>query len=398
MAKKRPRKSSLSPERQMQREALANLREELTDLHEISLVVMSDQGVLPPLYGGEHLGKDREAIPLWGITDEKPELGALLLRVQPGVEPNLELQTMRDELDLKNDWPISELLDVLVRPDGKSMVEGADEIRNLSMILALFGNQVVPAPGYDAERMAEHIADMLPYAVFPIVPISGDAEDPVYQWENLDGFRAEVVYAGSPQLLEAAVWEYRLNRALQEDIAEIVADGGNPDEELMAKDVAGLSALYELLVMQGIRFYGTTSPIRARQQELDVLREENGDLIIKGPLKPEVEPLAFLADARKGISVNEHGEILHLRSEEDSIQRIWPRVRASNVFCIRARHGTYAQDHKGQVRVDYSPDVILEWAMADSLPDLYRQVRLGSIYEMLGTCGLVKARIIDLAH
>jgi hypothetical protein len=399
MAKKRKsRKPSLSPEQQMQRTALRNLREELIDLHEISVMVMSDQGVLPPLYGGEHLGENREVIPLWGITDEKPELGALLLRVQPGVEPNLELQAMRVELDLQNDWPVSELLDVLVRPDGKSMVEDADEIRNLSMILALFGNQVVPAPGYDGETMVEHIADMQPYAVFPIVPISGDEDDLIYQWENLDGFRAEVVYADSPQLLEAAVWEYRLNRALQADVDEIIVDGGNPDEELMAQNVAGLSALYELLVMQGIRFYGSTSPIRTRQQELDVLREENGDLIIKGPLKSEIEPLVFLADARKGINPNEHGEIMHLRSEEDSIQRIWPQVRASNVFCIRVRHGTYAENSKGQARVSYSPSEIMEWAVADSLPDLYRQVRLGGIYEMLGTCGLVKARIIDLIH
>ncbi len=397
MAKKRTsRKPNLSPEQKMQRTALTNLREELIDLHEVSLVVMSDQGVLPPLYGGEHLGDNREVIPLWGLTDDKPELGALLLRVQPDVEPNPELQAMRVELDLQNDWPISELLDVLVRADGKSMVEGADEIRNLSMILALFGNQVAPAPGYNAETMVEHIADMQPYAVFPIVPISGDEDDPAYQWENLDGFRAEVVYADSPQLLEAAVWEYRLNRALQADIDEIIADGGNPDEELMAQNVAGLSALYELLVMQGIRFYGSTSPVRTRQQELDVLREENGDLIIKGPLKAEIEPLAFLADARKGINPNEHGEIMHLRSEENSIQRIWPQVRASNVFCIRVRHGTYVQTSRGKVRVSFSPSAIMEWAVADSLPDLYHQVRLGGIHEMLGTCGLVKARIADL--
>ena len=197
MAKKRTsRKPNLSPEQKMQRTALTNLREELIDLHEVSLVVMSDQGVLPPLYGGEHLGETREVIPLWGLTDDKPELGALLLRVQPDVEPNPELQAMRVELDLQNDWPISELLDVLVRADGKSMVEGADEIRNLSMILALFGNQVAPAPGYNAETMVEHIADMQPYAVFPIVPISGDEDDPAYQWENLVIEKEHTVHVG----------------------------------------------------------------------------------------------------------------------------------------------------------------------------------------------------------
>src|SRR5205809_8142608 len=96
MAKKKSQ--SASAERKTQRETLDVLRLELADLHQISLVVMADAGILPPLYGGEHLGADREVIALWGGDDEEPELGALLLRVTPGVEPNLDLEAMRDEL------------------------------------------------------------------------------------------------------------------------------------------------------------------------------------------------------------------------------------------------------------------------------------------------------------
>src|SRR6185436_3084507 len=106
--------------------------------------------------------EDREVIPLWGVADDKPELGALLLRVVSGVEPNPDLELMRDELGLTNDWPISELLEMLIMPDGEPMVEGANEIKKLSMLFALFGTQVHPAPGYDREQMLEHIADMQP--------------------------------------------------------------------------------------------------------------------------------------------------------------------------------------------------------------------------------------------
>src|SRR4051794_35324255 len=122
---KKQRTKPLDPERQLQRKLYEDLRGELRDLHELSLLVISDQGVLPPLYGGEHLGEDREVIPLWGGTEEGPELGAVLLRVCDGIEPNLELQALREELELSNTLPLSEFFEMMVTSDGQPIVEGA---------------------------------------------------------------------------------------------------------------------------------------------------------------------------------------------------------------------------------------------------------------------------------
>jgi hypothetical protein len=390
-------KKSISPEIRAQREALGSITEELEQLHEISIMVMSDKGILPPLYAGDHLGEDREVIPLWGVADDKPELGALLLRVVPNVEPNPDLEMMRDELGLTNDWPISELLEMLVMPDGGPMVEGADEIKKLSMLFALFGTQVHPAPGYDRETMLVHIADMEPYAVFPIIPVTGEGEDLTYNWEDLENFRAEVVYAESPQLLEAAIWEYRLNYALQDEIKDLEADGVDPDEELLALDTAGLSALFEMLVMRSLRLYGSTSPIRARQLELDVLREENGDLLVKSPLKPQVEPIPLLAEDRTNITGRENDIIVQLPNDSPVMQHAWPQVRANKVYCLRVRFGIFSHTDGVKLRAGgFSEHPTLEWFMAESLPELYEQVRLAGIYEMLAATDLIEGKIQNI--
>jgi hypothetical protein len=393
MAKK-PRKQPINDDRRLQRELFDDLRQELRDLHELSLIVLSDQGVLPPLYGGEHLDIDREVIPLWAVSDDGPELGALLLRVSEGIEPNVELQALREELELSNSWPIAELLEMMVTPDGQPIVDGADEIKDLSILLILMGNQIDPAPGYDRETMFEFIAEMKPYAIFPIIPVTGEGETADYHWENLEDFRAEVVYADSPQLLEAAVWEYRLNRMLKQDIEDMRTEGQNPEELLIGINAAEMGAYYDRFIMHGIRFYGTTSAIRAKQQELDILREESGDLIIKGPLKPEVEPISLMAQARSDVIPAPDGMILYVGSETEAMHLVWPQVRAKKFFCIRLRRGIYRPTKNGQLKLNgYNPTPILEWLVADALPDLYRQVRLASIYEMLSACGLVEHRV-----
>src|SRR5436190_19440677 len=94
------KRQPLSAEQREQRQMLKVLREELHDLHEISLILMADEGILPPFYAGEHLGEDREIIPLWGMDGEKPELGAVLVRAVDHVEPAVELQQTRAELGL----------------------------------------------------------------------------------------------------------------------------------------------------------------------------------------------------------------------------------------------------------------------------------------------------------
>ena len=91
------------------------------------------------------------------------------------------------------------------------------------------------------------------------------------------------------------------------------------------------------------------------------------------------------------------GEILHLGGTDESLQRIWPQVRANNVFSIRVRHGIIGQGRNGQLRVGgYSENAVMEWAVADNLPNLYRQVRLAGIYEMLAACGLVNAKTYEI--
>src|SRR5258708_1173723 len=88
---KKKRREPISQEERDQREGSKLLGDEVQDLHEISLIIMSDEGILPPLYAGEHLEDDREVIPLWGMNEEAPELGAMLLRIVEDVEPNTDL-------------------------------------------------------------------------------------------------------------------------------------------------------------------------------------------------------------------------------------------------------------------------------------------------------------------
>src|SRR5258706_14824038 len=95
------RQERTSQEEREQREMLGFLREEVQDLHNISVIEMGNTGVLPPFYAGRHMGEEREVLPLWAIGDvgDDPELGALLLRVSPGVEPNPELEQLRNDLE-----------------------------------------------------------------------------------------------------------------------------------------------------------------------------------------------------------------------------------------------------------------------------------------------------------
>lgn len=400
MAKRRAKKSrTISPEEREQRKALKNLRDELTDLQDISLMTMFEKGILPPLYGGEYLGEEREVIPLWGYKteDSDAELGALLLRVLPGVEPDPDLEMTRDEFGLENEWPLSELFDMLKLPDGSSAIEDSDELRDLSVLFVLMGDQVRPAPGYDRDTMITFMSEMRPYAVFPIIPTTGKDDDLMYEWDNLEDFRAEVIYADSPQLLEAAVWEYRLNCALAAEVDWMKAEGSDPAEELMAQDTTELSAIFNMLVLHSLHLYGTTSPIRTRQQELDILREENGDLIVKLPLRPDIEPIPLLAEDRRDIEGGEDGVILHLIGDSPMMQQVWPRIRANRFFCLRLRYGAFVERPGGGLEVKgFTPSPIFEWYMSDTLPDLYRQVRLASIYEMLASCDLIEGRTYQI--
>lgn len=383
-------------DKQRQRELLSSLEQEVLDLHEISLMIMADRGILPPLYGGVHLAEKREAIPLWGWSeggDGLPDLGTMLLRVMPGVEHNAELDAMRTELGLANDWPVSELLEAL-NAAGGTAIDGAEVIKDLSMLMMLVGTQIHPAPGYNRTKMLEHIAAMRPYAVFLNVPTSVEADELVYHWEDLENFRAEVLYAESSELLEAAVWEYRLGLALADECKNIEAEGGNPAQELYATDVPGLAAVYDKLIMQSLRLYGTTSALRARQLEFDVIREESGDLVVQTPLKSQVEPISILAERRAEISAEANDVILRISGESALMRKIWPHARASALFCIRVRYGTFKASKDGRLDLNgYATEPVLEWVMADELPTLYRNIHLFILFEFLSVCGLVEGRI-----
>src|SRR5579859_3433375 len=150
-----------------QSDLLDTLHSEIEDFYEIAQMVMSDEGILPPLYGGDYLGNEeisgdpidrREIMPLWGMSENEPELAAVLLRVMSGTEPNLEMRQLRGELEMVNDWPLAELLDMMVTPEGESMIKGGEELRKLSMMVALFGTQIKPAPGYDQKTMLEYMS------------------------------------------------------------------------------------------------------------------------------------------------------------------------------------------------------------------------------------------------
>jgi hypothetical protein len=400
MAKKSANTNNMRKARKLQREALETLREEVADLHEISLIVMADRGILPPLYGGEYLGDNREVIPLWGWTDEDgddPHLGAVLLRVVPEVEPNDDLRFIRDELEMTNDYPIAELLDALAALEGTKSVMGAESLRELSMFIMLSGQQVSAASGYDYDDMIDHILDMKPFAVFLIVPTEGEGDNLTYRWDDLEKFRAEVIYAESPQMLETAIWEYRLKLAIDDEKQEIVAAGSEPRDELIALNVPELVGMYDLLVMNAYRLYGTTSALQNKQQELDILREENGDLVVKAPLKPEIEPIPALADARGELNGNDDGVILHLDAESPMMRRVWYRVRPSNLYAIRLRHGALSTDKEGRIVVSgFTSAPVMEWMLAETLPELYRTVHLATLYEMLTVLGEVDGKLMKI--
>src|SRR5258706_13417135 len=58
------RQERASQEEREQREMLGFLREEIQDLHNISVIEMGNTGVLPPFYAARHLMEDREVLPM----------------------------------------------------------------------------------------------------------------------------------------------------------------------------------------------------------------------------------------------------------------------------------------------------------------------------------------------
>ncbi len=399
MAKKKQKRgqplAKLNNPRAIQRRWLQVMRDEIGYLHELSLMLMTERGILPPLYGGEHLEGDSEVIPLWGATaDEQEELGILLLRTVDGLEPNRSLREARDEVDIVNDMPVADIFAHLGPPEKPIPVEGGAAIKDLRIAIALFGTQVYAAPGYDRAEMLLAIGEGLPYALFLHIPVSGEDEDLEYEWDDLEHYRAEVVYADTPEGLEMAVWEYRLNLALNDEKIDLLADGADLGEELIAPDVAGLAAVFDVMIMDAVRWYGTTSPVRAKQQALDVLRGEDDDLIVRVPLKPEVEPVPFLAELRPEFEGDADGVVLHLEADSEIMTQVWAQIRPHPYFCIRLRRGEFTLTKSGQPHVSgYLPTPLIEWLTAETLPELYHKVTLHCLRQLLIATGRIRVQV-----
>ncbi len=385
--------------RAIQREWIQELREEIGYLHELSLSLMAEQGILPPFYGGDFLEEDMETIVLWGELDNnEQEIGLLMLRVAEDVEPNRELRIARDDVDMVNDWPIADFFKQLQSMADAPSIEMGPELDSLLVTMILPGPQVQPAPGYDRKKMLEHMYEDLPYAVFLHIPvIKGETgEDLDYDWGNLESFRAEVVFAETPDELETAVWKYRLELALKYEINDIKSEAINPDDVMMAVDVGGLTGVFDVMVMDAMRYYGSTSPIKARQQTLDVMRGEDGDLVVYAPLKAEVEPVPLLAEAREDFSeAAKDGILLKINSDSDVMKLIWPQVRPHPYFCFRVRHGMMKLGKSGQPRVDgYLPAPVIEWIVAESIPELYAKTLLYCLRQLLVCTGYIRTYIL----
>jgi hypothetical protein len=391
-APKQPRLTKVQrEERRIQRETLDLLDMELFDLHEVSLWVMDQKGILPPLYGGDFLEEDTELFPIWGmrnedIGDPQPDIGAVFLRSVPFVEPNLDLQEIRTSLELENDWPVKDILKTITEASGKP-IDGASELEDLNVFLMLAGAQLEPAPGYTSEGFVKAMLDGKPCAVFPVIPTTGSEDSLEYLWDKFEDIRGIVIHEDSPQLLEAAVWHYRLQMAFEQVKLDVIADGAKPEDEMLAPDAYNLAGLYDDIVMHGLRFYGTTSVLRERQLQLDVLREDNGDLLIPMPLKPEIEPIETYAAIRREF-FNESLEPLRFQAE--ALQSIWPNVRAYSFFCIRPRTGRMIKSSDGLLDIDgYDDNAIEEWTVAETLPALYQRVHYRCLYEMLSIMGWI---------
>lgn len=393
------RSKPINSARTLQREALFAMREELSYFHDLSILSMVDKGILPPFYGGDPLDDMSEVLPLWGMTTDGDEvLGMVMLRTLPDAEPNRSLRELREGIELTNDMPVSELLGSLRPKDQPLPIEGADMLKGLHVALALPGEQIRPAPGYDKAAMLVHIGDEKPYAIFVHVPTTGDEEMVDYLWDDLDNFRAEVVFETTPEALEAAVWHYRLSLAIADEQVEqaaAVEAGIAPDEGIALLSVAELTADFDIMIMHATRLYGSTSPIRSKQEALDVIRTEDGELIVRAPLKAEIEPVLSLAEMRADLVGNADGIILQLDTEAPPAEQIWPQIRVHPYFCLRIREGVFTM-RGGQPRIDgFSENNLLEWIVADSLLDMYRLVTLQSLRQFLVVIGRIHIRDVS---
>ncbi|MCC7209263.1 MAG: hypothetical protein IT323_18265 [Anaerolineae bacterium] len=356
---------------QTQRSARRALRDELAALHQLSLEVMHERGILPPLYGGAHLGPQSECRVI-GLDRDGSGPGEpqrfLGLALQPAnAEPNAELAIARDLLGY-----------------GGTGRTGPHFARSKVTLYAAW-EALSPLYG-SSDAMIEHVCQGRPVAVFPL--LGADLKRLAAVWAGRAPIpcRGLVLCAESPALLEAAVWDYRLCIALDRECQIIAEEGAVPAETLPAMSVPDLIAYHDLLVVRAMRLYGSTSPLYAQQAQLDILRDDAGDLRAPLPLKPDVEPVKLLFNERLRRYAHD-GTLLYLRAEGTPLATFWPQIRASRYFCIRSMYALIDSDDWRITGYRERPG--LDWLLADDLDRLYRLVHLYSLHECLAVAGLI---------
>ncbi len=367
----------------LQQRWIALLRSEIGYLHRHSLDLMAERGILPPFYGGRWLGEEHcEVLTMWRVLAEgADELGLLLIRPRAGIETNRALRLARSATRLANTWPLAKILQAL-GPEGMGLpIEGGAALRQTKIALALFGEQCVPAPGFSADEIHAAFEQEKPFAVFIHIPVEGNGETFRLAWNDVQHFRAEVVYGETPEDLEIAVWRYRLDLALREEREE---------PPMLAPNAAGLAGVFDLMVMDATRFYGLTTAVQDRQHQLDILRGLDGDLVVGAPLKAEVEPVTLLAEMRADHIAGD-GDLLRIDAESALMTDMWPQIRAHSHYCLRLSHAKFEPTRTGQPRIRGYRDVpLLDWIVADSLPELYERTTLHSLRQMLAATGYIR--------
>lgn len=355
---------------QTQRSARRALRDELLELHQLSLEVMREQGIGPPLYGGVHLGPQNESIMIrLDGRDSAGQRTFLGLALQPAnAEPNPDLAVARD----------------LAGYVGRSGPQSTFSRSGRTLYVAR--EALYPPPQGDLSEVIEHIGHERPYAVFPMLKPDGERNAEFSAGRIPVHCRGMVLCEENAAILEAAVWDYRLSLALERECQIITEEGAVPGETLPALSVRDLVAYHDLLVVRALRLYGCTSPLHVQQAQLDVLREDSGDLRAPLPLKPEVEPVMLLVNERRRRYASD-GTLVHLRAEGTPLEVFWPQIRASRYFCIRQM---YAKIDPEDWRITgYRERPGVDWLLADDLDRLYRLVHLYSLYECLAVTGLI---------
>jgi len=252
------------------------------------------------------------------------------------------------------------------------------------------------APGFALEECLRHVASDKPFAVFPVLPglAAGDAD-----WQEVGGI---LLYADSPQLLEAAVWEFRANGVLASDEFDDGEETSGyrwPDGQPWT--LGDLAAEFCFMALCEITLYGATAPAGdcgSGAPVLDVVRSQDSIPTLRcfAPLRRSVEPNRFGAEEVRGLieQLAGEGELL-LQLSPESIADVWPRVRSARFYALRLRQGIIGEAADGQpVLAGGQEDPIIEWMWADTLEELYRLVRLGRIYECLALTGTISASAI----